>query len=83
MIKKQEKCDLLSIQIYDSEIAFVQLEKEWNSLIRESNNPSIFSTINFTRNAWRQFANKNDKLFIVVIKKKKNIVAIAPFRIQK
>lgn len=81
-LKENRDADALTIEIINSEKALEKIEDEWNNLISESRNSSIFSTFQIVKIAWKHFHSSTDKLFILVLKKDNKIVGIAPFKIR-
>ncbi|GEM_PF-2182610 len=71
----------ISIEIIDSEEAFLALQDQWDALIEKSTNPSFFSTFLFVSTAWKHFRSETDRLFILVVRRDAQLVGIAPFRI--
>lgn len=81
--KKQSNKNNLEIEVISSEKGLHEIETDWNHLISKCKNPSIYSSFIYVRTAWEHFSElKRDRLFILLIKRKSGIIAIAPFRIE-
>jgi len=73
----------LSIKIIDTENEMIEHKKDWDRLIFNGIDSTIYSGFTFVHTAWRHFKTPNDELFILVVKQGSDIVAIAPFRIER
>jgi CelD/BcsL family acetyltransferase involved in cellulose biosynthesis len=76
-------CDVLKIEIIDSDEGFIALKNEWNTLTEKSINPSFYATYPFVFAAWKHYHREDDRLFILVVRQGPTLVGIAPFRIGK
>jgi len=76
-------CDVLKIEIIDSDEGFIALKNEWNTLTEKSINPSFYATYPFVFTAWKHYHREDDRLFILVVRQGPTLVGIAPFRIGK
>lgn len=81
-IKRSNKNNL-EIEVISSEKGLHEIETDWNRLISKCKKPSIYSSFIFVKTAWEHFSElKRDHLFIILVKRKSEIIAIAPFRIE-
>jgi len=74
--------DGLKIELIDSEEAFQAIKEEWDQLIEKSVNPSFYATYPFVYTTWKHFRNKNNHLFILLVRRDATLAGIAPFRIE-
>lgn len=72
----------LSIRVVDTEKGFDELEETWNRLSDEMP-PSIFSSFDYARTAWRHFHKPTDRLFLLLLYDVGAVRGIAPFYISK
>jgi CelD/BcsL family acetyltransferase involved in cellulose biosynthesis len=70
-----------SLEIIENISLFERLEKEWDSLFRESKAASIFQSFEWQRSWWRYYGegNPNLALHIILVRSGNRLVAIAPF----
>ncbi|MBI5701760.1 GNAT family N-acetyltransferase [Candidatus Saganbacteria bacterium] len=67
------------IRFYDD---FIELGSIWDELLQQCQNNTIFLTFEWLL-AWWEDYGAGHKLFIIIIRNDKNIIAIAPFMITK
>ena len=74
----------MEIQLLETEEDFEKIRTEWDDLLENSNNNSVFLTWEWLYNWWIHFKG-DKKLFILLVKSEsaEKIVGIAPFYIQK
>jgi hypothetical protein len=73
----------LNIELINSDESFMALKDPWDHLIEKSYNSSVYASFPFVNTSWKHQSSENDQLFILVVKRRKTIIGIAPFRIER
>jgi CelD/BcsL family acetyltransferase involved in cellulose biosynthesis len=75
--------DTYKVRIITSTSDFAEMEKPWNGLLSLSQGHNYFLRWEWSWNWWQVYSRDTDSLHIMVITKKAEMVAIAPFYIRK
>ncbi len=56
-------------------------EAEWEALLSRCTQSSIFATFDYIRLVWEYFYQEGDRLMVLVLRRERQVVAVAPFRV--
>jgi CelD/BcsL family acetyltransferase involved in cellulose biosynthesis len=70
------------IELIDSLKGLDRIELEYERLFERSRNPSFFCSFPFVRTAWAHFNQAPDRLLVLAIRKRGQLVGAAPFMIE-
>ena len=71
----------LDVTLITTEQEFDALEAEYDRLLEESPNATIFSAFAFVRTAWKHFNDTAHRLFILTLRSQGQLVGVVPLRI--
>jgi CelD/BcsL family acetyltransferase involved in cellulose biosynthesis len=74
--------DPFVIEIIDSLPGLDRIESGYERLFERSRNPSFFCSFPFVRTAWAHFNQASDRLLVLAVRKRGQLVGIAPFMIE-
>lgn len=80
---QKHKSALITTTCISSTKAFKDLKEDWNDLLKISSKPHPFISWEWQFTWWEIFANKDDKVMIIVVQNNKQIIGIAPFYIKQ
>src|SRR4030042_2787090 len=62
---------------------FFNLQEEWNNLLEESENDTIFLRWEWLYNWWLVYGKKSNELYIITVREKNTLLGIAPLHIAR
>ncbi len=72
----------MKLTIIDNIDNFYILQKEWNELLANSNNDTIFLRWEWLYNWWLVYGRGACRLFVIIVRDNKQLIGIAPFYIK-
>lgn len=70
-----------TVEIIEDASRIPEIEEIWNRLAAGNPDVSVYSSFPFVATAWNHFKRRQDRLFVLVVKNKEVITALAPMRI--